>query len=298
MSEVNPPLVIEAASHDADLLRQLWSDTYTPGVMSADHLEVTEQATPALGVTVAAGRAIVAGDESSTQGVYYVSNTADVDVALATADATNDRIDLIVARVKDSFYSGGDDEWDLEAVTGTPAGAPVAPAAPANSYVLSEVEVPADPGGNPAITDSDITDMRSVSMLRSAALPMVKARTRNTTNTSFATASRTVSVTVPIPADWASYDVELEITFDWRSESGSNRFFTLEPLFQSSGVSGQLWDQRVVAGFYGVASASGFFTGQTATGDTTASFVITLNGVDADVTTDDVHLIATAYRVT
>jgi hypothetical protein len=165
MSEINPPLILEAGSHDADLLRQLWEDTYTPGVMGADHLEVTEQATPALGVTVAAGRAFVAGDESSTQGVYYVSNSADVDVALATADATNDRIDLIVARVKDSFYSGGDDEWDLEAVTGTPSGAPVAPAAPANSYVLAEVLVPADPGGNPAITDSDITDMRAEATL-------------------------------------------------------------------------------------------------------------------------------------
>jgi hypothetical protein len=170
MSEINPPLVLEAGSHDADLLRQLWGDTYTPGVMAADHLEVTEQATPALGVTVAAGRAIVAGDEASSQGVYSVSSDDDVDVALATADATNDRIDLIVARVLDSFYSGALDEWELQAVTGTPAATPSAPAAPSNSEILAAVLVPADAGGNPAITDADITDLRETAKVNLAPL--------------------------------------------------------------------------------------------------------------------------------
>jgi hypothetical protein len=191
MSEINPPLVLQNAGHASNLVRQLWGDTYTPGVMGSDHLEVTEQSTPDLGVTVAAGRVVIAGTESASQGVYYASNDDDVDVALATADATNDRIDLIVARVLDSFYSGGDDEWELQAVTGTAAASPSAPAAPANSLVLAEVLVPSDPGGNPAITDGDITDMRTLATLRQGAPSQVVEATTQSgiTSTSFAAGS-------------------------------------------------------------------------------------------------------------
>lgn len=163
MSEVNPPLYLEAGEHASNLDRLFHSDLVTAGVIASDHLEVTEQSTPALGVTVAAGRAVVEGDEASDQGLYYVSNDADVNVALATADATNDRIDLIVARILDSFYSGASDAWELQAVTGTPAASPSAPSAPSNSLVLAEVAVPADAGGNPPITNSDIEDTRVVS---------------------------------------------------------------------------------------------------------------------------------------
>lgn len=131
--------------------------------------------TPGVGlsVDVASGVAHVAGNQTDTvaHGVYVCCNSGTVNIPLEAADGSDDRIDLIVARVLDDFYdTGGLDEWRLESVTGTPAAVPVAPTPAFDNYlILAEVLVPAlatsvDPG--------NITDRRPFLAAAGGAMPI------------------------------------------------------------------------------------------------------------------------------
>ena len=98
-----------------------------------------------LAVDVEAGQAMVRGH-------YYVS-TATESLALATADATNDRIDLVVLKLDPVANS-----IVLNVKTGTPAGSPSAPTpvqtdAGVYEQPLAEVLVPATAGVPGTITD-------------------------------------------------------------------------------------------------------------------------------------------------
>lgn len=113
----------------------------TEGATSPTDLALT----PGVGmnITVSAGGGFVAGDDGAAQGMYHVPNDGDVNVAIAAADPTDGRIDLIIARVYDAEYAGALTEWKLEAVTGTPSPVPVAPAAPNGSIILGSLTVAA-----------------------------------------------------------------------------------------------------------------------------------------------------------
>lgn len=163
-----------ATGHPAEDVRR-WMQTVhgdSTGVLGANDLKVTVSS--GLTVSAAAGRAVVAGTESATQGAYFADARTATLVTLATANAVNPRIDLIVVRVRDSAYSGlvANDGVTIEAVTGTAAASPAAPATPANSIVLARVAVAANattlvagnitdyrtfhvrPGGIPTFTDA------------------------------------------------------------------------------------------------------------------------------------------------
>jgi hypothetical protein len=73
------------------------------------------------------------------------------------ANATNPRIDLVVARIQDSFYSGAVDTATIEMVTGVPAASPLVPAAPANSLILAQILIPASAA---VVLPANITDRR------------------------------------------------------------------------------------------------------------------------------------------
>lgn len=74
-----------------------------------------------LDVSVAQGGCWVEGDDDD-RGVYSCYNDAPV-TRTATANASgNPRIDTVVARVYDSTYGEGADEWKLEIIAGTPTG--------------------------------------------------------------------------------------------------------------------------------------------------------------------------------
>jgi hypothetical protein len=60
---------------------------------------------------------------------------------------------------KDAYYTGAQNNVVFQVVVGTPAGSPVAPALPANSIALAEVDVAA---GALSITSGDITDLRTL----------------------------------------------------------------------------------------------------------------------------------------
>lgn len=120
-------------------------------------LAVTQTGSPSMAVLVRSGECVIPGTEGAKQGGYGAGNDADVTLAIAAAHATLARIDIVIFRVRDTFYSGGVDSAVLEVVTGTPAGSPSAPATPANSLLLAQVAVGAAVS---SIVNANITDTR------------------------------------------------------------------------------------------------------------------------------------------
>lgn len=107
--------------------------------------ELQVSAGTGLAVDIAAGQAMVRGH-------YYVSD-ATVSKSLATADATNDRLDLIVLKLDPTANT-----ITLEVKTGTPAGSPTAPSPVQTDAGVYEMEiatvlVPATAGVPSTITD-------------------------------------------------------------------------------------------------------------------------------------------------
>jgi hypothetical protein len=128
------------------------------GISNFADLLVAAHGTPNMSVDVAAGSAFIAGTEATFQGSYYFLNDAVVNLVVAAADVTNPRHDLVVARIRDTAYSGANDDAALVVVTGTPAGSPVDPATPADSLVLARVQVNANAS---SIVAGNITDLRA-----------------------------------------------------------------------------------------------------------------------------------------
>ena len=163
MTAQNPPawLADAGVSHNADDIRRLFATLFfdAEGPFESDGMEVTQKGGGAdMSVDVATGRCIVKGTEATYQGSYFCQNQGVTNLSVTAADLSNPRIDIVVAQVRDSSYSGGDDDWQLAIVDGTAAASPVAPATPANSYVLAEILVPASAS---SIVDGDITDERT-----------------------------------------------------------------------------------------------------------------------------------------
>lgn len=167
MAVRNAPSWLQAGSHSAEddrltlasLLGGSLNQPLVSGILAPADLAVTQNGTPNMSVNIASGSAWIVGTESSVQGVYNVTNDAAVNVAIATANGTNPRIDLIVAQVLDDQYSGASHIGQIVAVTGTPAASPSVPATPKNSIVLAQVRVNASVT---SILTANITDARVV----------------------------------------------------------------------------------------------------------------------------------------
>lgn len=110
-----------------------------------------------MSVDVGAGFAMVGGTESATQGEYGAYNDATVNVTISASDPTNPRIDVIGIRIRDTEYSGANNDAAIIVVTGTPAGAPVVPTLPADFLSLAHVAVAALAA---TIVTGNITDKR------------------------------------------------------------------------------------------------------------------------------------------
>jgi hypothetical protein len=121
-------------------------------------MAVTQNGTPNMSVNVGSGITTVRGTESNTQGSYYCFNNATVNLAIGASDPSLNRIDIVVAKVQDAFYSGGTNAWSLAVVAGTPAASPSAPTAPNNALILAQVAINA---GVSSITNANITDKRT-----------------------------------------------------------------------------------------------------------------------------------------
>lgn len=174
------PWAIQGQSHDGEVIRSFAAALFgVPvaahtaaasvttaggghGVVDAGDLAVTQNGTPNMSVNVAAGRAVVrsGGTSSLLAGVYIGLNDATVNVAIAAADATNPRRDLVVFQVRDSNYGEAAADARITVVTGTPAASPSDPALTSypNCVVLARVAVAA---GATSITTANITDLRT-----------------------------------------------------------------------------------------------------------------------------------------
>lgn len=159
------PSWLQAGSHSAEddrltVQALLGGSPNTPindGVVGATDLKVSQTETASMKVVVVPGSAFITGTEVTNQGVYTVINDADLTVQLATSDATNARIDRLVAQILDDQYSGATHIGQIVAVTGTPGPSPVAPTIPKNAISLATVRVAA---GAASVSNADITDDR------------------------------------------------------------------------------------------------------------------------------------------
>lgn len=124
----------------------------------------------ALSVNVSIGHLVLAA--GTNKGAYLVTNDSAYNIALATADVTNSRIDLIYALVEDTSNGGATDAVTIDKVTGTPAGSPVAPSLPAGAYEVGRVTVTA---GLATVATGNITDSRTFTAPLGAALLLPSA---------------------------------------------------------------------------------------------------------------------------
>ena len=181
MAAKNPPLYLQqrtdhTAEGDRALLETL---VRNEGVAASGDLKVTENGTPNMSVNVAAGRAFVQGDDNAQQGLYHVWNDATANVVISAADATNPRWDLVVARVKDAYYSGATNAFSIEVITGTPAASPAEPTLPNNCLRLARVVVGASVT---SITNANITDQRPRAAVMMGGTVICTSTTRPTAN--------------------------------------------------------------------------------------------------------------------
>src|SRR5437660_1595690 len=89
------------------------------GVVKATDMAVTQNSTPNMTVNVAAGQAVIAGtDTAVVQGSYPVYNDATVNLAIATANGSNPRVDLVELQIRDAYYSGTFNDARLLVKTG------------------------------------------------------------------------------------------------------------------------------------------------------------------------------------
>lgn len=183
MAEVNPCWVLHnaGATHTAELARMLVSGLLS-GVRAASSmmarggvnpaigggLVVTAQGSPSLTLDIASGICFVPGSEDADQGVYVCYNSATDTVTLDAAHGSLPRIDLVIAKVQDSVYSGAVDSWTLDKVTGTAAGSPAAPALPNNAILLATVNRTA---ADDTVASGDIVDSRPLIAAAGGAIP-------------------------------------------------------------------------------------------------------------------------------
>jgi hypothetical protein len=142
VATLNPPLWLQDLTYPARIDRQLMEAMWIEGVVSG--LGLRQRAEGAnLSVDVAAGYALVEGDDQTGQGSYLLSLDGKVNVPLDTAD-TSSRVDLLILRVNDPQAGGPNgNSGTLEYVKGTPGSASPA-ALPTSAIELGRITVGAN----------------------------------------------------------------------------------------------------------------------------------------------------------
>jgi len=158
-----PPIWLQNGVYSARLDRNLIDLFFTEGVLApgAGDFEVTQTSPVSNSVNIAAGRAIIAGDDEADQGKYLVKSTGSLALALNAAPVSDARIDLVYLRVNDSTAGGpAGDNGTVEFLEGTVSVTPVAPATPTTAIALAEILRTA---GDTYIDTAMITDVRTAS---------------------------------------------------------------------------------------------------------------------------------------
>jgi hypothetical protein len=165
----------------ADALYRILDDIYSAGVVGASDLTVQPYSGGArMSVEVLAGNALVnfaspyggkrriRKSATSDSGTPGAANTPDWETTFGNADATNPRIDRVVATVyDDGLDPSGKNVWVLRVVAGTPTGGANltnlsgAAAVPNNSLLLGNVQIRA---AATTIISSDIDTAQSTTV--------------------------------------------------------------------------------------------------------------------------------------
>ena len=147
--------------NDDDLNTLMSALVKNAGVLASGHLAVTQDGAGTMNVKVAVGNAIVSTAGTVDTSIYrWFKSTAIETVAIAAADVSNPRIDLVCIKIDLTAKTADIVSSSVDAtLKGTPAGSPVAPATPTNYYKLAEVRVNA---GATQILTANITDTRSI----------------------------------------------------------------------------------------------------------------------------------------
>jgi hypothetical protein len=133
------------------------------GVVDAGDWQVSASTPNGMSVDIAAGSIVVESLTGLDEGFYFIRNSAPIlDVLLDPSDGTDDRIDLVVARILDSEHDGGavnndPDNPPYDVITGIPASSPVVPDLPNNAEPIAQIAVGS---GSTTIIDANITDLR------------------------------------------------------------------------------------------------------------------------------------------
>jgi len=215
-----PPSWLQNGSHPAENDRLTMQGIVSAtGTLGASSLAPTQNGTPNMSVNIAAGWAAIVGTYQSNMGVYMVYNDASVNATIATANATNPRIDLVCLTIADSFYTGATNTVSLTVVTGTPSVSPVVPTTPTNAIVLAQIAVGA---AVTSILTANITDRRvaATSNLTSSSYIAFNTQTGTTYTTTLPDAFKvitlnnagTIAVTIP-PASSVAYIAGTELHF-------------------------------------------------------------------------------------
>lgn len=193
---------MQLGSYNAAQLRRsvyMWAArtaANTPGLISGGLLSSTDMQLTAgvsgLVVNTSVGECLIGGSEATSQGGYHGFLSSQNSTTLATANASNPRIDLICATCGDASYSlpsgGTSGALTIQGVTGTPtAGATLsnlsgAPALPASSLLLGYVLVPAAATN---LTSIDILNVAAVVQAGVYVPGMLLGKTINTTSGNF-----------------------------------------------------------------------------------------------------------------
>lgn len=184
MATVQPPGFLQnLTNHTAETIRGHTNGLFSGAASAASlrgrggvvrelgtALTVTANGSPNMTVNVSAGQVYISGSQGTKQGVYSGVNDASVSVAISASDPSNPRIDLIVAKVEDSAYSGAVNSWSIVAVTGVAASSPAVPAVPNNGITLAQIAVGA---GVTSIVSGNITDKRQYAAALGAEIPCI-----------------------------------------------------------------------------------------------------------------------------
>lgn len=174
MAVVNPPVWLEAGTYTAGMDRLVTGllvdrnydvngnlQSIEGGVVGPkNQLIVTGSGTMTLAVS--AGVAVVPRATLEPPGVYLCYNNAATSVTVPIA-ATNQRNDILCARVNDSEEGNVGDNWEFFLVAGAALASPVDPTVPANYVKLARINVKAAAlnGGVDKITSAQVTDLRT-----------------------------------------------------------------------------------------------------------------------------------------
>lgn len=223
-----------------------------------------------MSVDVAAGIAVIEGDDQADQGNYVARNTAAANVAGITAPGSNSWIVIVYLQVRDPDAGGSaGDDAALGFVTGTAAASPVAPTLPDSAIELARITIPT---GTVAITNAMISDRR---FLPSTPLGDGAARAKvlseeATTSTSYVALATACAVTVTIGSSGKC----LLINSAWmRASAGFNLDLYLAAEYTGANVGGLGDDEALV------------YDGTSATDKVGASRVALLTGLNPGSTT-------------